>query len=227
MADIEGTSTSHVVHDEHKYASNAKGNAGLTLGIIGTALGGLATLGGAGALLGKGVTTNGTMSDVERRESNDKLELTKEMYENKISSTRELTNAFFDAYKRDIDNSFMLYKNQRDMFDVVNKEQHDNYDALNQKIIDTSFGLYKNQRDEKDVLNEKIGALQAKIDVMSAVRPYQDALINARIDKNALISDFNLYRRTCKMIEGQLVLPSTPVVSGYGSYNPITYVQTT
>jgi hypothetical protein len=53
---------------------------------------------------------------------------------------------------------------------------------------------------------------------MAAIRPYQDALINAKIDQNALVSDFNLYRRTCRMISGELVLPSTPTVTGYPSY---------
>lgn len=38
----------------HDVASNAKANAGLTTGIIGTALGGLLTVGGLGGLLGMG-----------------------------------------------------------------------------------------------------------------------------------------------------------------------------
>ena len=55
---------------------------------------------------------------------------------------------------------------------------------------------------------------------MSAIRPYQDALINAKIDKNALIADYNLSRRTCRMIEGQVVLPNSPEVTGFTSYYP-------
>ena len=55
---------------------------------------------------------------------------------------------------------------------------------------------------------------------MAAVRPYQDALINCKIDNVALVSDFNLARRTCRMIQGELVLPSTPTVTGYASYTP-------
>ena len=69
-----------------------------------------------------------------------------------------------------------------------------------------------------DILAHKIGEVDKKVDMMAAVRPYQDALINAKIDKNALISDFNLHRRTCKMIEGQLVLPDN-LISGYTSVN--------
>ena len=87
-------------------------------------------------------------------------------------------------------------------------------------MVDNSFQLYKQGRDDKDILNEKISQLQSKVDVMAAVRPYQDALINSQIEKNAILADYNLSKRTCRMIEGQLVLPNTPVVSGYGSYYP-------
>lgn len=33
-------------------------------------------------------------------------------------------------------------------------------------------------------------------------------------------ADFNLWRRTCRMITGELVLPNEPTVTGYPSYNP-------
>jgi hypothetical protein len=99
--------------------------------------------------------------------------------------------------------------------------------SLNQKFfdlykmnVDNSFGLYKGQRDSKDELIAKINEVDKKVDMMAAVRPYQDALINSKIDNVALIGDFNLARRTCRMITGELVLPSTPTVTGYASYNP-------
>lgn len=53
---------------------------------------------------------------------------------------------------------------------------------------------------------------------MAAIRPYQDALIDNKIEKAELMAQYNLDRRTCRMITGQLVLPSTPTVTGYGSY---------
>jgi hypothetical protein len=43
-----------IVHDEHNYASNAKANAALTTGIIGTSGFGLALLNGLGGILGTG-----------------------------------------------------------------------------------------------------------------------------------------------------------------------------
>ena len=54
----------------------------------------------------------------------------------------------------------------------------------------------------------------------SLTQKTKDALINAKIDNVALVGDFNLARRTCRMIQGELVLPSTPTVTGYASYSP-------
>lgn len=189
MAEVmEGT----CMHD--KYASKAKGNAGLTLGIIGTSLAGLMALGngGIGSLLGGGGSQNcpgvphGELYN-ERKEQSDFVELTKQYYEAQIATNAKIDKSFFDLYKFNVDNS---------------------------------FGLYKGQRDQADAIFAKIADVEKKVDIMSAVRPYQDALINAKIDNVAMVGDFNLARRTCRMIQGELVLPSTPTVTGYASYSP-------
>ena len=193
----------------HNVASNAKANAGLTTGIIGTSLAGLNILGGLGNVLGMfggkkpscdphAVDMSAEDLYLERKQSQDRYDALKEFCSWRMDTTKQITDAFFLAYQRD----------------------RDSYDALNNKFTDASFALYKNQRDEKDELNEKICSLQRQVDVMSAIRPYQDALINAKIDNNAMVSEFNLAKRTCRMIEGQLVLPNTPEVTGYTSYNP-------
>lgn len=189
------------VMETHKeFASNAKGNAGLTLGIIGTALGGILSMksGLFNGLFGGG-TSSQTPQDYhvcgcpqgdlynERKEQEDYVALTKQYYEGVIGTQASINQKFFDLYKMNVDNS---------------------------------FGLYKGQRDSKDELVAKINEVDKKVDMMAAVRPYQDALINAKIDNVALVGDFNLARRTCKMITGELVLPSTPTVTGYASYNP-------
>jgi NAD(P)H-dependent flavin oxidoreductase YrpB (nitropropane dioxygenase family) len=191
----------------HKYASNAKANAGLTTGIIGTSLAGLLTLGamskggGLGSILGGGDPNQGVPHGElynERKEQQDFVELTKQYYEAQIATNNKIDKNFFDLYKMNVDNSFGLYKNH----------------------VDDSFKLYKGQRDQADMLMAKIADVEKKVDIMGAVRPYQDALINAKIDNVALVGDFNLARRTCKMITGELVLPSTPTVTGYPSYSP-------
>lgn len=65
-----------------------------------------------------------------------------------------------------------------------------------------------------------VGELEKQVAVLIATRPYQDALIQSDIRRVAEHADFNLFRRTCRMITGELVLPNTPTVTGYPSYNP-------
>lgn len=192
----------------HKYASNAKANAGLTTGIIGTSLAGLLALGTMsngkgllGGIIGGGCPNPGVpQGDLynERKETADYIELTKKYYEEKIATNEKIDRNFFELYKLNADNSFNLYKNH----------------------VNDSFALYKGQRDGNDFLMAKIADVEKKVDIMGAIRPYQDALINAKIDNVALVGDFNLARRTCRMINGELVLPSTPTVTGYASYSP-------
>ena len=198
MAEVmEGACT----HKE--YATKGKANAGLTLGIIGTSLAGLMALGGNGIgnLLGGKPECPGVPHGElynERKETQDFIALTKEFYEGQIATNTKIDKNFFDLYKMNVDTSFGLYKNH----------------------VDDSFKLYKGQRDQADVIMAKIADVEKKVDVMAAVRPYQDALINSKIDNVAMVSDFNLARRTCRMIQGELVLPSTPTVTGYASYSP-------
>ena len=187
-------------NEHHNVPSMAKANAGLTLGIIGTALGALNTLGsgnGSGLLSGLFGNNTGNCSKIagitneelfiERTQAAEQLAVTKQYYEGMMKTNKSITDAFFESYKRDVDNSFMLYKSQRD---------------------------------SDDTLARKIEDVDKKVDIMAAIRPYQDALINAKIDNVAVNANFNLEKRTCKMITGQLVLPSTPTVTGYGSYFP-------
>lgn len=65
-----------------------------------------------------------------------------------------------------------------------------------------------------------IGELEKEVAVLRATRPYQDALIQAAIARVAEQAEFNLFRRTCRMISGEVVLPNTPTVTGYSSYDP-------
>ena len=182
--------------------------------IIGTSLAGLLALkdGLFNGILGGGGAPNTRDCGIphgelynERKEQEDYVALTKQFYDGVIASQANVNQKFFDLYKMNVDSSFGLYK----------------------KHVEDSFALYKGQRDSKDELISKINEVDKKVDMMAAVRPYQDALINCKIDNVALVSDFNLARRTCRMLQGELVLPSTPTVTGYPSYNPYTPVTPT
>lgn len=201
---VEGAKTMHEI------PSKGKVNAALTTGIIGTSLSGLMALGALGigtGVLGGGRNWSGCPApnnnvphgDLynERKEQADYVEVTKQYYEGQLETQKAMDRNFFDLYKMNVDTSWGLYKNH----------------------VDDSFALYKGQRDDKDALIAKINDVEKKVDVMAAIRPYQDALINAKIDNVALVGDFNLARRTCRMIQGELVLPSTPTVTGYPSFS--------
>lgn len=202
---------------KHDYASKATGNAGLTLGIIGTALGAGAWLFGNGGRspfgsLGYGnmpenvnINTNGmggsssnspTALQVMEKECADEVKLLTDMFGLKLDTA----NKFYAMRETDVNEKFSLWKSQVDADFGLYKSQ-----------IDADFRLYKGQRDAFDALNEKFTSkfceLDKEIAVLKATRPYQDRLLMSYTDQ-----------KCCRKIDGQLVLPNTPVVSGYGSY---------
>lgn len=206
-------------HKSDKYASKGVAGTALGLGIAGTALW---LLGGGGngfglfnrgigvgaspATVGLGVgevMNNRDIQYVERKQCADFVELVNGMWQKAYDAQ---TQRFNDASANDAAH-FGLYKSMRDGFDVINA-----------KANESNFNLYKYSRDSKDELSAQIGALATEVAVLKATRPYQDALIQCDIRRVAEHADFNLARRTCRMIEGQVVLPSTPTVTGYGSY---------
>lgn len=197
-------------HDD--YASKATGNAGLTLGIIGTALGaGAWLLGGnnrsvfgslGGGNMPENVNINAyganassnqpTALQVMEKECADEVKLLTDMFGLKLDTA----NKFYAMRETDIAEKFGLYKSQ---VDAINAE--------NRRAIDAEFGLYKASRDQNDATNAKMAALETKIAVMEALTPYKEKLMMAYVNE-----------KTCNCLRGQLVLPSTPVISGYGSY---------
>ena len=197
-------------HDD--YASKATGNAGLTLGIIGTALGaGAWLLGGnnrsvfgslGGGNMPENVNINAyganassnqpTALQVMEKECADEVKLLTDMFGLKLDTA----NKFYAMRETDIAEKFGLYKSQ---VDAINAE--------NRRAIDAEFGLYKASRDQNDATNAKMAALETKIAVMEALTPYKEKLMMAYVNE-----------KTCNCLRGQLVLPSTPVISGYGSF---------
>ena len=89
------------------------------------------------------------------------------------------------------------------------KGMRDSYDDLSKHLDESAFGLYKSQRDGFDAMSARISQLEKEVAVNSAIRPYQDRLLQCEIDKayNAGINYTD--RKTCRMIQGNLVLPNT------------------
>lgn len=187
------------VEQKHKeYASKSVAGTALGFGIAGTALwllgnNGRGLFGGCGHNSGDGVATP-TAYQVERKECDDVVALTNAFWQARVTQMNE---RFAD---RQVINSemFGLYKSQ----------------------IDADFLLYKGNRDSYDSLKSQIDELRTLVAVGAAVRPYQDKLIQCEIDR-AFTAGINYTdRKTCRMISGEVVLPNTPTVTGYQSYNP-------
>ena len=208
-------------HDE--YASKGIAGTGLGLGIAGTALGlGAWLLGGNNrsvfGSLGNGmpdnvnINTYGGMTasntaptalEVMEKECADEVKLLTDMFGLKLDTA----NKFYAMRETDVAEKFGLYKSQVDAINAENRRAMQAEFGLYKSQIDADFGLYKNQRDQYDALQAKYSDLDKKVAVMEALVPYKEKLMMAYVNE-----------KTCRKIDGQLVLPSTPVVTGYGSY---------
>lgn len=79
----------------------------------------------------------------------------------------------------------------------------------------TAFELYKSQRYDYDKLNEKMCKLEKESAINCAIRPYQDKIINLEILDARKDARFDLEREMCRVVKGEVVLPSTPTVTGF------------
>lgn len=209
-------------HDD--YASKATGNAGLTLGIIGTALGaGAWLLGGNNrsvfGSLGNGmpdnvnINTYGGMTasntaptalEVMEKECADEVKLLTYMFDMKLDTA----NKFYAMRETDIAEKFSMHKGANDAINAENRRAINAEFGLYKSQVDADFGLYKNQRDQYDALQAKYSDLDKKVAVMEALTPYKEKLMMAYVKEN-----------TCNCLRGQLMLPNTPVLQGFGSYS--------
>ena len=199
------------VHDENEkeYASKGVAGTGLGLGIAGTALG-LMALWGRGNGLGfggnsmpenvninayGGVTGGSNVAPTPfqawEKACEDKIALTNEMWGLKMNTMTQT----YDHRQTDIAEKFNIWKSQ----------------------VDADFGLYKEQRDNYDKMCARVNALETQVAVGAAIRPYQDRLLQCEIDKAYTAGINYTDRRTCRMIQGALVLPSTPTTTGFQS----------
>lgn len=219
-------------HGYHRFASKGVAGTGLGLGIAGTALGLLALSRGGFNLFGNGGSmpenvnintlgggASGTIAPTAfqawEKGCADTLALQKGLYDwalaqqsQRFSDRQTIDQELFGVYKSQVDADFGLYKSTRDGFDVLTAKH--NADA---------FNLYKSQRDADDSIRKELSDLKAQVAINAAVRPYQDKLIQCEIDK-AFTAGINYTdRKTCNVLYGQVVLPSTPTVTGYAGAN--------
>lgn len=176
---------------------------GGTTGIPGVAFGGSPNVAIASAnAVDENLSSGANARYLERKECSDVLNLTNAMWQQAYNAQ---TARGEDRSKLN-EELFGVYSAMRNGLDIVNNKH--NQDA---------FELYKYSRDSKDEVLAQISDLKYQVGMLTATRPYQDALIQCDIQRVAEHADFNLWRRTCRMIEGEVVLPDTPTVTGFAS----------
>ena len=156
-----------------------------------------------------------TTFQVWAKESDDIFAAQKALYDYALLSQNQrfndrqtLNSELFGVYKSQVDADFGLYKSTRDSFDLTNN-----------RLTNEIFSLYKSTRDEDDAIRKELSDLKAQVAVNSAIRPYQDKLIQCEIDK-AFTAGINYTdRKTCNVLYGEVVLPNTPSVTGYVGAN--------
>lgn len=212
-------------------ASRGVAGAGLGLGIAGTALGlwalaknnnGFNLFGNSSAPENVNINTMGgtsfsspTAFDVWAKESSDIFNAQKALYDyalldqnQRFTDRQTLNSELFGVYKSQIDADFGLYKSQRDANDLTNA-----------RLTNELFALYKSTRDEDDAIRKELCDLKAQVAINTAVRPYQDKLIQCEIDKAFTAGITYTNNKTCNVLYGQVVLPNTPTVTGYAGAN--------
>lgn len=200
-----------------------KASNGFGMGLAGVITGGLALFnqwgngrGLFGGLLNGG--NNGTPENVNINAVNDNCggghhhPTAFEAWAKSCDDAMALTRQAMATREVDVAEKFSLWKSQVDADFGLYKTSRDLYDTLNDKLNNAAFGLYRSQRDAYDVLNEryadKFNALDKKVAVLEAIRPYQDRLIQCEIDRAYTASINHCDRLDCRNIKGVNVLPN-------------------
>lgn len=144
-----------------------------------------------------------TALQVMEKECDDEVKLLTYMFGMKLDTA----NKFYAMRETDIAEKFSMYKGANDAINAENRRAINAEFGLYKSQVDADFGLYKNQRDQYDALQAKFSDLDKKVAVMEALTPYKEKILLQAMEL-----------KTAYDIKGQLVLPSTPTVTGYGSY---------
>ena len=214
-------------HDKKDYASKNVAGTALGFGIGATALW-LLNNGLGGNLFGRGMGIGHSVADMALSAGESSLARNEQYLERKqCADYVQLVNDMWQVSYNQQNQRFNDRQTLNQEFFGLYSSMRNGFDAITAKHNADLFALYKSTRDDKDVVLAEVGALRTEVAIMKAIRPYQDKLIQCDINNVAQNADFNLYRRTCRMISGEVVLPSTPTVTGYASYNPCTCTNTT
>lgn len=210
----------------HRGYSRGKVNTALGFGIAGTVLG-IASLwnrngGGLGSILSGGSNGGGSSPSNVNINCGGGGSSTFGVFEKECADVLNLTNLIWSkssqAREIDVAEKFGLYQSQITADFNLYKDNRDNIDRVNNRLNSELFSLYKYTRDKDDETRKELCDLKAQIAVSNAVRPYQDKLIQSEI-KEAYTSLLNYVNsEICLRPKGVAVLPTTPAITGIGSY---------
>lgn len=176
---------------------NGKANAGLTLGIIGTAFGAWALFGNRrSAGSGSGAPT---AFQAWEKSCEDTLALQGGLYQWALTQQ----NQRFEDRERLNSELFGVYIDGRNRTD-----------ALIEKNNTDHFNLYKYTRDADDDIRKELSDLKAELAVTKAIRPYQDKLIQCEMERMFTAGINYTNQKTCNVIYGVVTLPNEPTVTG-------------
>lgn len=235
--------------NDYNRSTRERANAGLTLGIIGTAGAAAALFGRGGGilrgLLGGGSNSGGgsspanvNINGVPASVSNGATYIVGgrscptafEAYEKSCDDVLALTSAFWKlresgileaqaARNTDVQEKFGIYSALVNQGFNLYKEGRDNLDGVNNRITRELFDLYKYTRDKDDETRKEICEIKAELMANAKVRPYMDKLIQCDMEKGFAWLKNYVDRLDCRNIKGQVVLPNTPEVTGFAGYS--------
>lgn len=200
---------------------NGKANAGLTLGIIGTTLGGLALfgrrnagsiLGGSTGMLGDGSTNINVVGGGYGSSCGAPTAF--QAWEKSCEDTLALQGGLYQWALTQQNQRFQDRERLNSEFFGVYADSRNRYDALVEKNNADHFSLYKYTRDADDDIRKELSDLKAELAVTKAIRPYQDKLIQCEMEKMFTAGINYTDRKTCNVIYGVVTLPNEPTVTG-------------
>lgn len=208
---------------------NGKANAGLTLGIIGTAFGALALFGNrrsvGGSVFGNG---GGTLGDGSTNINvlgatvggNNSGPTAFQAWEKSCEDTLALQGGLYQWALTQQNQRFEDRERLNNEFFGVYIDGRNRTDAIIEKNNADHFSLYKYTRDADDDIRKEISDLKAELAVTKAIRPYQDKLIQCEMEKMFTAGINYTDRKTCNVIYGVVTLPNEPTVTGLVGRNP-------
>lgn len=150
---------------------------------------------------------------------------------------KEIYNGDFCVEKGSMNRDFCI---ERDMWKLALKEQKElcevskcldkeidkvaakeQCDVLNlyRNIDAVAFKSFKEAAAGDAALSARICELEKNAAVDKATTPLRDHIFNEKLKLVALHAKFDLEKEMCRVVKGEVVLPSTPVVSGFAGIN--------